>query len=263
MVREAKLRGEDAGTVIPEKEQEQSRPSQAQKGTRVHSLRMKAKPSSNSEPSSHRPSTNLIQGPSSHHYQHHQPTQETTYSTISDSEDEDLTSATKENDPSLSPSPVKLAPPSPRKNAHGKRPLSVLSMPLDPDIDHQDYNNEVEAMTESEKNIAANEPDSGPQRKSPKLSILNRSANFTRPGDELTIFEDPDPFVTNRESLDGKENQASSGQSKPQSKNQSALSSTSKPPASASTSKKPTATSRPAPPSSSSKRKPRIGIRRL
>ncbi|RJE19954.1 ubiquitin conjugating enzyme e2, partial [Aspergillus sclerotialis] len=53
VVREAKLRGEDAGTVIQEKEQEQSRPSQAQKGTRVHSLRMKAKPTSTNETSSH------------------------------------------------------------------------------------------------------------------------------------------------------------------------------------------------------------------
>ncbi|RJE21041.1 hypothetical protein PHISCL_06612 [Aspergillus sclerotialis] len=147
-------------------------------------------------------------------------------------------------------------------------------MPLDPDIDHQDYPNEVEAMTESEKNIAANEPDSGPQRKSPKLSILNRSANFARPGDELTIFEDPDPFVTHGESFDGKENQSSSAQAKPQSKNQhhsrSALSSTSKPSASTSTStstsKKSITNSRTAPStssSSSSKRKPRIGIRRL
>ena len=267
MVKEAKLRGEDAGTVVEEQEQEQRRP-QVQKGTRVHSLRMKAKPSSNNESSSQRPSMNRIQEPSTHQQQ---PTQENTYPAFSDSEDEDLTSATKENDPSLSPSPVKFAPPSPRKNTHGKRPLSVLTMPLDFDMDHHDHGNEVEAMTESEKNIAANENDSGPQRKSPKLSILNKSTHPSRPGDELTIFEDPEP---RRESLDGKENGSSSVQGKPQSKNQhhnhphnqSALSSTSnsKQTATTSTSKKPVAKSQNVPSSAtSSKRKPRIGIRRL
>lgn len=212
-VKEAKLRGEDAGAVIQELEECTRIPRRPQKESRVHSLRMKKKPD-----------------PSQHNH-NHQPTQENntlptipSSSTSSPFDDEDEnhpsnananTSATKENDPSLSPSPVKLAPPSPRKSALGKRPLSVLSITPDPDPDfdldlnHPNREEEEDGdndggsyMTASEKNIAANNDspnrDDSPTRKSPKLSSSSSFSRGARPraNDEIRIFEDnPEPMI--------------------------------------------------------------------
>lgn len=196
-VTEAKLRGEDAGAVIHE-QQDDIRSSRSRKGTRVQSVTMKKNPSSEQD-------LNLTgRGASSRLTP--QPRVTSTCSDTSDNENDENEDGenmpSKENDPSLSPSPVKMTPPSPRKNALGKRPLSVLPMPLEhgpstamPTSAHTpmdtDFPEEEEYdMTASEKNVAANnnnknntyyepheEDQQQPQRKSPKLSVLNRGTN--------------------------------------------------------------------------------------
>ncbi|KAL4959002.1 putative ubiquitin conjugating enzyme E2 [Aspergillus stella-maris] len=234
---EAKMRGEDIGTTIPEdqpedqekekeKEKESSRTLRSRQGQRVQAVTMKKKPSQSSttpQPQSHlHPSENTQPRPS------HDPVSD------DETENENPATASKENDPSLSPSPVKFAAPStltlsPRKNAHGKRPLSVLTtsasaMDIDPfypsasgdgnglmdDVMEMEIEDD-DMMTASERNIAANiQPlphphshprarstrstparditmpdrhwdrergrDGSPQRKSPKLSLLNRGS---------------------------------------------------------------------------------------
>ncbi|RAK97010.1 putative ubiquitin conjugating enzyme E2 [Aspergillus ibericus CBS 121593] len=219
-VSEAKTRGEDAGAVIPA-EQEESRSLRPRKGTRIASVTMKKRitrnsgeESSSSRAFSHQPSTPI-------EYQEQEPEElhDTLDTTASDDESETSTNASKENDPSLSPSPVRLALPHIRKNAFGKRPLSVLALPMDLDdpfaMDTEDMT--VDGMSASEKNIAANYPSDipdrshSPQRKSPKLSVLDKGINSSgRIREDVQIFEDdPDPadlaFVR-RASGDGKEN---------------------------------------------------------
>jgi ubiquitin-conjugating enzyme E2 S len=90
------------------------------------------------------------------------------------SDDEEDHDPSKENDPSQSPIPVIQSPRSPRKNVLGKRPLSELPTPTEPE----------EGMTESEKNIAVNQLSqstnavpSGPPKKSPRLAIASDGAN--------------------------------------------------------------------------------------
>jgi ubiquitin-conjugating enzyme E2 S len=137
---------------------------------------------------------------------------------ISDSENEDPASASKENNPSLSPTPIRqnLTPPSPRK-ALGKRPLSVLSIPypddqdtemmiIDTDDDQDQHNYH---SSSSEQNINANNTHthhpntrsrSRSPRKSPKRIFLGKQAlsPTTTPQtippfrlrDDLQIYED-------------------------------------------------------------------------
>lgn len=137
---------------------------------------------------------------------------------MSDSENED---PSKENNPSLSSTPVRLTPPSPRK-ALGKRPLSVLTMPYpeDPDADMMliDSDSEHERdlpKSSSEQNISANTRirSSSPQRKSPRLAPSKGNASRLR--DDLQIYEDvPDRTlmdISRRFSGDGKENRATGG----------------------------------------------------
>ena len=82
------------------------------------------------------------------------------------SDDEKDHDPAKENDPSQSPSLVVQTPRSPRKNVLGKRPLSELPTPTDPE----------DSMTDSQQNIAFNQirqpattNASGPAKKSPRL----------------------------------------------------------------------------------------------
>ncbi|KAL1996728.1 hypothetical protein VTN49DRAFT_7593 [Thermomyces lanuginosus] len=75
--------------------------------------------------------------------------------------DDTVEDDTKENDPSLSPSPVAMPPPpSPRRSGAGKQPLSVLaSAPFDEsdvDMDVDRDEQHFDGMTDSERNIAAN-----------------------------------------------------------------------------------------------------------
>ncbi|KAJ5832711.1 Ubiquitin-conjugating enzyme E2 [Penicillium riverlandense] len=196
-VTEAKLRGEDAGAVFEEKDNTGfQRPRKEQ---RIQTVTMKT--------------TVRATGP----------TQEPAGDSFAmpsddDSENEDPASASKENDPSLSPTPVRLAPPSPRKNALGKRPLSSLPVPYAeyPDSDMMLVDEEEDmgslCMSSSEQNIQANTSRPGsPQRKQIKLSLLNRGLNASsRVRDDLQIYEDVPEFSTQdasrRLSGDGKEN---------------------------------------------------------
>lgn len=223
-VMEAKLKGEEAETmVIQERQQEDSRSAQSRKGTRVQSVTMKKKPTTQQQQRQQPVDTT----PSDH---------EENENDENDENDDENNISAKENDPSLSPSPVKFAPPSPRKNAHGKRPLSVLTMPMEHDpftisasARTSAETDDEEMLTASEKNIAANhgipeeeqeqEYDSSsspPQRKSPKLSVLNKGTNASgRIRDDINannvnvgIFEDASPPTNlhRRTSEDGKEN---------------------------------------------------------
>lgn len=141
---------------------------------------------------------------------------------MGDSENEDPASATKENNPSLSPTPIRLAP-SQRKNALGKRPLSILAMPYpeDPDTDMMLVDSDPDpgpeispASNTSEQNITANVPHTrkpvSPQRKAPKLPLRKGNHTPSRLRDDLQIHEDvPDRtrFDWSRQiGGDGKEN---------------------------------------------------------
>lgn len=199
---EAKLRGEEAGTTLDERGDEISiQPTKTQRRTQISKKHTRQIPSE----------------VPSHTYSH--PTPPTSEYMMSEDE-MDTASASKENDPSLSPSPVSLAPPSPRKTALGKRPLSVLSITYpeedtdmilvgqDPDADTP--------MTANERNISANirSRTSSPLRKTPKLSMLCGGVNATgRIRDEMPIYEDfpqlsrADP--ARQLSGDGKENRVS------------------------------------------------------
>ncbi|EZF27140.1 hypothetical protein H112_00847 [Trichophyton rubrum D6] len=105
------------------------------------------------------------QQPASEH-QVNQPTEDSDSDADADSDSEN--SASKENDPTLSSSPVIMPVRSPR-SVLGKRPLSVLSVAEEPELvlvndssdDEGDANQppEFSGMTASEKNVAANSPD--------------------------------------------------------------------------------------------------------
>ncbi|PYI19361.1 hypothetical protein BO99DRAFT_412655 [Aspergillus violaceofuscus CBS 115571] len=221
-VAEAKLRGEDAGTMIPV-EQDEPRTLRPRKGTRITSVTMKkrttrktsarntpesessttpqtvsaAAPSlSSSQPSLPKPSLALTTDHLTHHekdlrHQHHQ---EQTHPATNDEENngddenpsdsESSTNASKENDPSLSPSPVRhRPPPTLRKNIHGKRPLSVLILPMDMDDDdgEDDQSNPDPELTPnpsaSDQNIAANQTRSTSPSSSPTLSYYKHHHN--------------------------------------------------------------------------------------
>ncbi|GFF46874.1 ubiquitin-conjugating enzyme E2 S [Aspergillus udagawae] len=212
---EAKSRGEEAGTLVPE--HEGTRCLQSRTGTRVQSLTMKTKkPSVTPQPSTQTSADAHDNNPESD----------------DESENDGETtrpSTSKENDPSLSPSPVKLALPSPRKNTHGKRPLSDLTMSLDPDPEEPHLTpartTDKAQMTTSEKNIAANhaphrDSSSQPQsqRKSPKLSLLDKGINASARirDDVIIIFEDAsEPSdLQSHHSNDSKENHAALNASK-------------------------------------------------
>ncbi|KAF3397836.1 hypothetical protein F1880_005832 [Penicillium rolfsii] len=132
-----------------------------------------------------------------------------------DSENESLAASGKENDPSLSPTPVLPAPPSPRKITLGKRPLSVISTsyPDDPDADMMviDSESEEEAVqvSPSARNITANlihsRQSPSPQRTAPKLALSKGNNTPFRLRDDVQIYEDfPD-----RTRYHGKENRGS------------------------------------------------------
>ncbi|KAL2795756.1 UBC-like protein [Aspergillus keveii] len=287
-VTEAKMRGEDADTAVPEQHQEEAiRNLRSRKGagTRIQSLTMKKRQPQRRE---------------------HPTTPEPQQDSDDENENENPACASKENDPSLSPSPVKLAAVpssralslSPRKNAHGKRPLADLTTAMDVDpfvSDSEDLlvPDMVDGMTASERNIAANtntpsipfmtptretrsrSRDPSPQRKSPKLSLLNRGPNNTaRIRGEST---DMDMQIYEDAPEDGKENHSSSlknpGTAIPRSANPLAiLTSSSTPLGAPSASGSNPGLLKPAPghgmrkvsgSGGLKKAKPRIGIRRL
>jgi ubiquitin-conjugating enzyme E2 S len=269
-VAEAKTKGEDAGTTIPE--QEEPRLLRTRKGTRVQPVTMKKNTWKNgrSQQSDGQDTENRAE-----ERQPDNSYQEVDIA-ISDVESECPSNASKENDPLLSPVPVKFAPPSPRKNALGKRPLSVLTLPIDTDPFEMDSDDsEVDGMTASEKNIAANHhgdvPDhsSSPQRKSPKLSVRCKGVNSSgRIREEVKIFED----AQEPDCGDGKENHGllsgpkelglASKKAHPTC-SPTLLAQSSTPAPSSSKASKPVSGTRKVSAPNVKKPKPRIGIRRL
>lgn len=122
---------------------------------------------------------------------------------MADSEAEELAGSGKENDPSLSPAPVRPSPPSPRKNTPSKRALSVIStsFPDDSDADVMliDSDSEVEwpdtpKMSASDRNISANlhhaRLSPTPQGKGRMLTPRKGSNPPLRLREEPQIYED-------------------------------------------------------------------------
>ena len=187
-VSEAQMRGEDAGAaVIPE--HEDSRSLRPRSKGRTQTVTMKKRSTRRSAIDAGAPSRSMStpQPPNSISEIEEQ----------TEHQDPETDDEPKENDPSLSPSPVKFAPSSPRKNALGKRPLSVLTMPVETDLaatGEDDPDADGTGMSASEKNIAANcstDADGSPQRKSPKLSIIEKGINASgRIREDVKIFED-------------------------------------------------------------------------
>ncbi len=110
------------------------------------------------------------------------------------SEDEEDHDPCKENDPSQSPSPVIESSRSTRKNVLGKRPLSELPTPTDPE----------EGMRGFEMNFAVNHDiqscaasSFGPPKKSPRLAVTLAVANISNKIREGTVDESriPGPRV--------------------------------------------------------------------
>ncbi|KAJ5247167.1 Ubiquitin-conjugating enzyme E2 [Penicillium chermesinum] len=152
-VREAKHRGED--TIPMPKHRDQG--SISQRPRKQQRLQSTAQPSVRPRSRIPTPSGHLPQLPRSPPPAPAMPVNE---DIMTDSENEDPASASKENNPSLSPSPVNLAPPtvSPRKNAFGKRPLSVLSVayPEDPDTDMMLVDSDSDGANDSPTEINPN-----------------------------------------------------------------------------------------------------------
>ncbi|KAJ5743863.1 Ubiquitin-conjugating enzyme E2 [Penicillium manginii] len=221
-VREAKYRGEDPDSISEEEKKEERettahpRPRKHPRlntGTTMKSTRRAptAPPLPTNQQSSHPSQPPTVLTPSQDE-------------NMSDSENEDPASASKENNPSLSPTPTRqnqtLTPPSPRK-APGKRPLSVLSlqypdedaemMIIDTDDDQDHHNNHPST---SDQNITANTITHHPNtrsrsrspRKSPKRIFLSKqplppptpqTIPPFRLRDDLQIYEDvPDRTVS-------------------------------------------------------------------
>ncbi|KAJ5182192.1 Ubiquitin-conjugating enzyme E2 [Penicillium cf. viridicatum] len=210
-VTEAKLRGEEAGTTLEEKEEDAviQRP---RKQARTHAATSKKTARNITGFESTLQSSYPSQSSSNPFAQ---PPPSMTDDVDSESDDPKTTQL-------FPPPPVYFAPPSPRKTALGKRPLSVLSIhyPEDSDADmmliDSDNDNDAPAMTSNERNITANTRSrtSSPLRKTPKLSLLCGGVNASgRLRDEMPIFEDlpqlamQDPL--RRLSGDGKENRGS------------------------------------------------------
>lgn len=219
----AKRRGEEAGTEV--REDTDSKRVPTRKVTTSSQVVMKQRPqlpdfcSKRSESGSNvssAQSATMQSLPNDH-------SSEQVEGTEAPDDDNDETTAAKENDPSLSPSPVSQAFPSPRRNTLGKRPLSDLPTPIDPDADEDEDN----VLSPSERNIANNAPyfpsdqrhistPGSRPRKSPKLAERSKAVNSSgrlrddiAPAPIITPFEDADTDVPHKEcvSLDeGKEN---------------------------------------------------------
>ena len=180
-VLEAKRRGEAAGTEL--RDEMISRPKMSGKAVSSSTVVMKKLPSHLA--SVQAVSTGRVQSaPTGQTISGHDIEE-----TAADEDDE--ASASKENNPSLSPSPV-TTPQSPRRPTLVKRPLSDLPTPIEPDSDCED----VAGLSPSERNIANNTPNLQPStfpptppatsidhtRKLPTLAERRRSVNFTSRG---------------------------------------------------------------------------------
>ena len=183
-VREARRRGEDEGVDI-EEDIETRRPTIKKGASSTSSVVMKKKPQPERTDSGYA----SLDGPASSLSRPARRMQVSIQTPAEpQSEDEEIydeEAASKENDPSLSPSPVSPAPPSPRKNVLGKRPLSDLPTPKSGEYAYIDDDEEVEGgydgerLSSNDQNIAANaaEPMGPPARKSPKLTERLKGVN--------------------------------------------------------------------------------------
>ncbi|KAI9709000.1 MAG: hypothetical protein M1812_007813 [Candelaria pacifica] len=195
-VTDAKRRGEEAGTEIRE-EQEERRPT-LRKVSASSTMVMKKRPQiARLGGGGRTESTASVESTSSTRAN---PSQTSLTARLSqlppvegEASDDECNEATanQENDPSLSPSPVSPFPPSPRKNILGKRPLSDLPPPVDPDADDADDICSGERPESSAQNIANNisatyfpsdkQYTTGssrtPARKSPKLTQKGQGIN--------------------------------------------------------------------------------------
>jgi len=201
---EAKRRGEDAGTEM--KEEIIPRPRMNGKSASSSTVVMKKLPSH----------LVLAQTAGARRVQSAPTSQVMGGDSIEDTEadEDDEVSASKENDPSLSPSPV-TTPQSPRRPTLAKRPLSDLPTPVEPDSDCED----ASGLSPSERNIVNNAPllpvsastpasssaSTDSTRKPSTLTERSRSVNFTSRGlqdasaDGLAIV----PFEDKASSDDG------------------------------------------------------------
>ena len=169
---EAKRRGEEAGADI--REEKSQRPSMHSKTTSTSSIVMKKRPLLTLSYTVNAPTT-----PSAHI------SHPTDHNTENSDTEEDEASASKENDPSLSPTRVEPQP-SPKRPTLTKGPLSDLPTPTEPDEDTIESHDGT-SMNPSEQNIVNNalaHPASPPRnlerpRKSPKLVERSRSVNFS------------------------------------------------------------------------------------
>ncbi|GAD98341.1 ubiquitin conjugating enzyme E2, putative [Paecilomyces variotii No. 5] len=267
---EAKRRGEDAGATIHE--DEERHPTGAQKAHTTQKVVMKKRPAKHGNESMQTVEQMRAQTD-----------EQDVNMDVSEDEDIDPASASKENDPSLSPSPVAIVPPSPRKNSQGKRPLSVLATSTDSDMVMVDAgNDELDGMTASERNIAANVPPEDDlynlsSRKAPKLAELSRGANAQEVtdfvvSDRQQIYDDLNESlrIPRRNSGEGKENYGSTAGPKEKSISTKRAVTGPATPASTSTTpallhpskvSKPAAGTRKV--SAAGKPKPRVGLRRL
>ncbi len=194
-VAEAKRRGEDAGTEIRE-DKEERRPT-LRKASASSTMVMKKRPQIARLGGGRSESTASVESVSSIRANPSQTSLTARLSQLppvegeaSDDENDEAT-ANQENDPSLSPSPVSPFPPSPRKNILGKRPLSDLPPPVDPDVDDGEDMCDSERTITSAQNIANNinaayfptdkhqstGSSSTSSRKSPKLSEMGQGIN--------------------------------------------------------------------------------------
>ncbi|KAL4790256.1 ubiquitin-conjugating enzyme/RWD-like protein [Aspergillus venezuelensis] len=120
---EARMRGEDIGTTIPEdqseeqekeKEKESPRTLRSRKCQRIQSVTMKKKPTRSSTTPQPQPQSHLHPTENTQTRLSHDPLSD------DETENENPATASKENDPSLSPSPVKFAAPSTLAREMGK-----------------------------------------------------------------------------------------------------------------------------------------------
>ncbi|KAJ5358890.1 Ubiquitin-conjugating enzyme E2 [Penicillium cataractarum] len=206
-VKEAKYRGEDPGSIPSDTDDSQNpRP---RKQPRLQSSIPKKTVRRMNQPDSHL--AHAVAEPS----QSTLPENNENDDAMVDSDNESLANSSKENDPSLSPTPVETPPLSPRKNALGKRPLSIISTsyPDDPDADlmavDSDSEEEPPQMSPSDRNITANfihsRQSPSPKRKSSKLTLSKGSNTPFRLREDVQIYED----VPDRTRYNGKENRES------------------------------------------------------
>lgn len=114
----------------------------------------------------------------------------------------------KENDPYHSPSPMHLSHESSRRDILGKRPLSELPTPIDPD--DGDASNGQDEKTPQNRLPTMHNNSSGHARKSPKLDIsagnLDGCGKLQRENSSLSAKDDDDVISPTTDFGDDKEN---------------------------------------------------------